>query len=85
MTFDSDKFIQANIMELIDQGNPKNLKFTAEFELAVENKLSEIDNIEEAFRIVALAFAMKENVDLADLEINYATDLYLGINPWNKK
>ena len=85
MTFDSDKFIQANIMQLIDQGNPKNFKFTAEFELAVENKLSKIDNIEEAFRIVALAFAMKKSVYFTDLEISYARDLYLGINPWTKK
>jgi hypothetical protein len=45
MTFDSDKFIQAKIIQLIEPDNPKNFRFTIDFENAVENKLSEINGI----------------------------------------
>ncbi len=84
MSFSSDKFIQAKIMQLVDQDNPDNFRFTSEFESAVENKLSLLADIKTAFKSVAQEYAIKANVTLTDLEIAYAADLFIGINPWNK-
>ena len=71
-------------MQLVDQDNPDNFLFTPEFESAVENALSILADIKTAFRSVAQECAKKANVTLTDLEIAYAADLFLGINPWNK-
>jgi hypothetical protein len=84
MSFDSDKFIQAKIMQLIELNYPKNFKFTAEFEAAVEIELSKTNDINDAFRNASLTYAQKSGVSLTDIEIKYAMDLYLGINPWTK-
>jgi hypothetical protein len=84
MSFNSDKFIQAKIMQLIEPTYPKNFKFTVEFENAVENELSKTNDINDAFTNVSSIYAQKSGVSLTDMEIRYAMDLYLGINPWTK-
>lgn len=84
MSFDPDKFIQAKIMQLVEPANPKNFRFAAEFEIAVEDELSKTNDISDAFLRVALTCAKKSGVGLTDNEIKYAMDLYVGINPWTK-
>src|SRR5690349_21463025 len=83
-SFDANKFIGAEIMQLINPANPKNIRFTAEFESAVESNLFKSNDVSDAFRNAALAYASKADVKLTQIEIDYATDLYMGINPWTK-
>ena len=84
VSFDVDKFIQAKIMQLIEPANPKNIRFTPAFESTVESKRSELHDIPDAFRNVALAYANKSGIRLTQIEINYAADLYMGVNPWTR-
>lgn len=84
LNFSADRLVQAKIMELVDPNNPKNFRFSAEFERAMEEQLSDDADIKNVFRKVALAYATKLGADLRDIDIEYATDLYLGINPWTK-
>jgi len=71
-------------MKLIDARNPKNISFTNAFENAAEKKLVSTRDIKEAFRDVALAYAAGSGVILGEIEIEYAADLYVGVNPWSK-
>lgn len=84
MSFDLNKFVQAEIMELIDPTDPKNFRFTAKFENAAEYKSSTTGNSEETFRSIVMDFAMRSDIGFTDLEIEYAMDLYNGNNPWTK-
>jgi hypothetical protein len=84
VSFDSNKFIKVKIMELIDLANPKNLRFTAEFENAMENKSSAIGNSKKAFGDTVMDFAIGSDIGFTDIEIEYAMDLYNGINPWTR-
>lgn len=84
VSFDSEKFIQAKIMELMDPNNPNDFRFTTEFERAVEDKLLDNADIKNAFRNIALTYGTRSGTNLTEIEIEYATDLYLGINPWTK-
>ena len=84
VNFSADRLVQAKIMELVDPNNPENFRFSAEFERAMEDQLSEDADIRKVLRKVALAYATKSGADLTDMDIEYATDLYLGINPWTK-
>jgi nucleoside recognition membrane protein YjiH len=85
VSFDSNKFMRAGIMQLIDPANHNNIRFTAEFESAVEGSITtESNELSDAFKIAALAYASKVGVKLTQTEINYAYDLYMGINPWTK-
>ena len=80
----ADRLVQAKIMELVDPNNPKNFRFSTEFESSMEKQLSDDADIKNVFRKVALAYATKLGVNLIDIDIEYATDLYLGMNPWTK-
>ena len=71
-------------MKLIDARNPKNIGFTNAFENAVEKKLDSTSDIKAAFRVVALAYAAGSGIILGEIEIEYAADLYVGVNPWSK-
>ena len=71
-------------MQLIDPTDPSNIKFTNTFEIAVENKLLSTNEIKEAFRNAAVAFAAGSGVFLGETEMDYAADLYVGVNPWTK-
>jgi hypothetical protein len=84
VSFNVEKFIKAKIMELADPATPKNMKFTAEFENAVESIQSESNDISDVFRVVALSYANESGVNLTRIEMDYASDLYMGINPWTK-
>jgi hypothetical protein len=86
VSFDANKFIEAKIMQLIDPDNPNNIRFTAEFESAVEEESnhSESNDVSDAFKIAVLAHAGKAGVKLTQIEIDYAADLYMGINAWTK-
>ena len=84
-SFDSNKFIRAKIMQLIDPANSNNIRFTAEFESAVEgSNPTESNELFDAFKIAALAYASKVGIKLTQTEINYAYELYMGVNPWTK-
>ena len=84
VNFSADRLVQAKIMELVDPNNPKNFRFSTEFESSMEGQLSDDADIKNVFRKLALAYATKLGVNLMDIDIKYATDLYLGINPWTK-
>ena len=71
-------------MQLVEPSNPKNIGFTNAFEEEVENKLVSTNDVKEAFRNVALAYAAGSSVNLDETEIDYAADLYVGVNPWTK-
>ena len=84
LELDVEKFIRCKIMQLIEPSNPSNIKFTNTFESAVENKLLSMNDIKEAFRNAALVLAAGSGVILVETEIDYAADLYVGVNPWTK-
>ena len=84
MELDVEKFIRCKIMQLVEPSNPKNIGFTNAFENEVENKLVSTNDVKEAFRNVALAYAAGSGVNLDETEIDYAADLYVGVNPWTK-
>lgn len=84
VSFDVNKFIQAKIMQLVEPANPKNIRFTPEFESTVESKCSKLHDIRDASRNVALVYANKSGIRLTQIEIYYAADLYMGINPWTR-
>jgi len=45
VNFSADRLVQAKIMELVDPNNPKNFRFSAEFERAMESYWININDI----------------------------------------